>query len=165
MQTDRFDTVLPKTERFFSPARPNPQQQKPPVVLGYLLIGVLLGAILMALPKPRQELSPAGIGAIPVVAPTPPPPLPEVRPPSPVAVASAPRAQLIHVRTIGTYENDRMPDGRILNTLYKGELPSAANLPRSGSQLGDMWYTKNDGHCWVLAPITTGSQTTGWVDP
>jgi hypothetical protein len=72
---------------------------------------------------------------------------------------------LLHIRAIGTYENDRIPDGPVLNTLYKGELPSARNLPTTGGQMGDMWYTKNDGHCWVLSPITTGSQTTGWVDP
>jgi hypothetical protein len=97
----------------------------------------------------------------------PPPPLPEVRTAEPVheQVSSAPRAQLLHIRAIGTYENDRIPDGPVLNTLYKGELPSARNLPTTAGQMGDMWYTKNDGHCWVLSPITTGSQTTGWVDP
>jgi hypothetical protein len=164
MQTDRFDTVLPKTERFFSPSKPKSQQQKP-AVWGYLLTGVLIGAVFMALSRPNQQLSAAG--AIPVVAPTPPPPLPEVRTAEPVheQVSSAPRAQLVHIRAIGTYENDKMPGGRVLNTLYKGELPSARNLPTTGGKLGDMWYTKNDGHCWVLAPITTGSQTTGWVDP
>jgi hypothetical protein len=35
----------------------------------------------------------------------------------------------VHIRAIGTYENDKMPGGRVLNTLYKGELPSARNLP------------------------------------
>jgi hypothetical protein len=58
-----------------------------------------------------------------------------------------------------------MPDGRIINTLYKGDLPSAASLPRSGAQVGDMWFTRNDGHTWVLTPIAAGSSTTGWVDP
>jgi hypothetical protein len=58
-----------------------------------------------------------------------------------------------------------MPDGRILSTRYMGELPSAANLPRSGAQLGDMWFTQNDGNCWVLAPFGAGSSTVGWIDP
>ena len=32
-------------------------------------------------------------------------------------------------------------------------------------QMGDMWFTRNDGHAWVLAPIAGGSQTVGWIDP
>ena len=87
--------------------------------------------------------------------------LPEVRRALPVVH----RAQLVHVRPIGTYENDLMPDGRVLTTRYMGELSSAAGLPAHGSQLGDMWFTRNDSHCWVLAPIGAGSTTVGWIDP
>lgn len=102
--------------------------------------------------------------------PVPAPALPEIRRaemlPVPVPRADVtPRAQLIHVRGIGTVENDRMPDGRLLTTLYKGELPTVGDLPRRGNQLGDMWFTHKDGHCWVLAPVTAGSSTVGWVDP
>lgn len=93
------------------------------------------------------------------------PPLPEVRRAAPVPVPGAPRAQLIHVRGIGTVENDRMPDGRLLTTTYKGELPAVGDLPRTGAQLGDMWFTRRDGHAWVLAPVAAGSSTVGWVDP
>ena len=88
--------------------------------------------------------------------------IPEVRRAELVPV---PRAQLIHVRQIGSIENDLMPDGRILTTRYMGELSSAASLPTYGASLGDMWYTRADGHCWVLAPIGAGSATTGWLDP
>ena len=82
-----------------------------------------------------------------------------------VPTVSAPRAQLLHIRAIGTFENDRMPDGRTLGTTYRGELPNPGALPRRGAQLGDMWYTRNDGHTWVLAPIASGSQSVGWIDP
>ena len=76
-----------------------------------------------------------------------------------------PRAQLVHVRQIGSIENDLMPDGRILTTRYMGELSGAGSLPMYGASLGDMWYTRSDGHCWVLAPIGAGSATVGWLDP
>jgi hypothetical protein len=171
--SDRFETVLPKEERFsFPPVKP-PTQQKPafPAFLGYLLTGVLIGVVVMAIPKPQPQAPPAPFTApvaTPVVVVPTPPPLPDPVPPRALPVqsqGSVPRAQLLHVRPIGTVENDRMPDGRVLQTLYKGELPSARNLPTTGGQLGDMWFTRNDNHCWVLAPITTGSQSVGWVDP
>jgi hypothetical protein len=135
MQSDRFDTVLPKTERFFSPSKPKSQQQKP-AVWGYLLTGVLIGAVFMALPRPNQQLSPGG--AIPVVAPTPPPPLPEVRTAEPVheQVSSAPRAQLVHIRAIGTYEyeNDKMPGKsfrRHARATFYSDQPTPEDRPKS----------------------------------
>jgi hypothetical protein len=173
--SDRFETVLPKEERFnFPPVKP-PTQQKPafPAFLGYLLTGILIGVVVMAIPKPQpQPQSPPAPVAAPaatpaVVAPTP-PSLPDPVPPRTLPVptqGSVPRAQLLHIRAIGTFENDRMPDGRTLGTTYRGELPNPGALPRRGAQLGDMWYTRNDGHTWVLAPIAGGSQTVGWIDP
>jgi hypothetical protein len=171
---NNFDTVLPKSERasFFSPpvTKPKPKT-KPPVwgYLSYLIIGSIAGAALAFAinrePRPRA-LDPRVEEIFPT--PTPAPPLPEVRRAAPMPVLSTPvtpRAQLVHIRQINTWENDRLPDGRILATLYKGELPSAASLPRTGNWPGDMWYTRNDGHSWVLAPVAAGSQTTGWVDP
>jgi len=164
--SDRFETVLPKEGRFFY----QPTKQPKTVeyrVLGYLLADVLIGAVVMAIPRPQPQSAPAPVTAPAVVAPTP-PPLPDPVPPRAFPVpsqGSVPRAQLVHVRPIGTVENDRMPDGRILSTRYMGELPSAANLPRSGAQLGDMWFTQNDGHCWVLTPLGAGSSTVGWIDP
>jgi hypothetical protein len=164
IQSDRFETTLPK-EHFFNSPRPKQAPKQPPVFLGYLLAGTIIGAFAMAIPKLHQESAPI---ATKTAAPTP-PPLPEVSVPVaralPVPVPSTPRAQLIHIRPIGTFENDTMPDGRILGTTYKGELPSAANLPRTGGQLGDMWFTRADSHAWVLAPTTVGSQTLGWIDP
>jgi hypothetical protein len=164
--SDRFETVLPKEGRFFY----QPTKQPKTVeyrVLGYLLADVLIGAVVMAIPRPQPQSAPAPVTAPAVVAPTPPPlpdPVPSRAFPVP-SQGSVPRAQLVHVRPIGTVENDRMPDGRILSTRYMGELPSAANLPRSGAQLGDMWFTQNDGNCWVLAPFGAGSSTVGWIDP
>lgn len=174
IHSDRFETVLPKTERFFSPSKPKSQPKE--LNWGFLaLTGILCGfAILVAyqLPVVGQKPAPMPVPAKPIEAPTPPPaavpiPTPEVRLAQPVLppVNVTPRAQLVHIRAIGTFENDRMPDGRILGTIYRGELPSARNLPTRGGQPGDMWYTRADGHTWVLAPVTEGSQTTGWVDP
>jgi hypothetical protein len=164
-QTDRFETTIPK-EHFFNSPRTKQAPKQLPVFLGYLLAGAIIGGFVMAIPKLHQESTPVVTKEI--VAPTP-PPLPEVSAPvvaraMPVPVPSTPRAQLLHIRAIGTFENDRMPDGRIVGTIYRGELPSAANLPRHG-QIGDMWFTRADGHVWVLAPIAVGSQITGWVDP
>jgi hypothetical protein len=164
--SDRFETVLPKEGRFFYQPTKQPKTLEYRV-LGYLLAGVLIGAVVMAIPRPQPQSAPAPVTAPAVVAPTP-PPLPDPVPPRAFPVpsqGSVPRAQLVHVRPIGTVENDRMPDGRILSTRYMGELPSAANLPRSGAQLGDMWFTQNDGNCWVLAPFGAGSSTVGWIDP
>lgn len=173
IHSDRFETVLPKTERFFSPATKQSKKKldwgldwQSVVITG--IVAVAIVAVVSQLthqrpaapaPAPTKVFSPEDLGAIPV------PPLPEVRRAVPVPVPTTPRAQLVHIRPIGTYETDRMPDGRLLNTLYKGELPSAASLPRTGGQLGDMWFTRNDGHTWVLAPATAGSQAVGWVDP
>jgi hypothetical protein len=41
----------------------------------------------------------------------------------------APKAQLVHLRAIGSFEYVRMPDWRLLGTVYRGELASAADLP------------------------------------
>ena len=180
LHSDRFETVLPKTERFFSP--PDTKQAKPRKLdwgldwQSIIVTGIVALTIVAVVsqfthqrpappaPAPTKVFSPEDLGAI-RVAPTPAPPLPEVRRAAPAPIPTTPRAQLIHIRPIGTWETDRMPDGRLLQTLYKGELPSAASLPRTGGQLGDMWFTRNDGHCWVLAPATAGSQAVGWVDP
>jgi hypothetical protein len=186
MHTDQFETVLPKTERFFPPK----SVKAPPSELHWLtrmwlllfgaFMGVLfctaglaaLGTLFMPKNVPAPLVPPPQMRLLPStpVRPTPAQPtlLPEVRRAAPVPVPLAPvtpRAQLLHIRTVGTYENDLMPDGRTLRTLYKGELPSAANLPRTGGQPGDMWFTRNDGHAWVLAPLAPGSATTGWIDP
>jgi hypothetical protein len=165
--SDRFETTLPKGARFFTP----PTKQKlPPKKTGHLtFIGYLIAAIFGGLflakldqPKPAIVATPA-----PTVAPTPPPlldPVPVQRALPVPTTGSTPRAKLLHVRPIGTVENDRMPDGRVLTTRYMGELSGAGSLPTRGANLGDMWYTQNDGHCWVLAPLP-GSSTVGWIDP
>lgn len=162
--SDRFETVLPKTGRFFTPA---PKKSKPTdwhavIITGIIALTVI--AVLHAL-NSRQPPIPA---APAIVASTPPPvPLPEVRRamPVPVPVQSVPRARLVHIRPIGTYKNDLMPDGRVLTTRYMGELAGATSLPTRGANLGDMWFTLADGHAWVLAPVAPGSSTVGWVDP
>jgi hypothetical protein len=177
-QTDRFETTLPK-EHFFNSPRTKKQSKQTDwhaVIITGIVAVTFIAAVKQivthqpaatpapapAVVAPHKEVKPEDFGFIPV-----PTPLPEVRraTPVPVPVPSTPRAQLVHLRPIGTYEYDQMPDGRTLQTLYKGELPSAANLPRSGGQPGDMWFTRNDGHTWVLAPIAGGSQTVGWIDP
>ena len=132
-----------------------------PTFIGWLVAALLGGIFLAKLDQPKPAVVPT-----PAAAPTPntPTPAPRAELITPVAPAT-PRAQLVHVRPIGTFENDRMPDGRILTTKYMGELSSAAHLPTYGASLGDMWYTMNDGHCWVLAPVGAGSASVGWVDP
>jgi hypothetical protein len=166
IHTDPFETVLPK-ERFFTPP-PKPETAPRRPVWSFVICGgILLAAILtVTRPQPmaapaapsREVQAPSAAGSRPLPDPS---PVPRAMP---VAVTTAPRAQLLHIRPIGVFENDTMPDGRVLGTTYRGELADVANLPKFG-QLGDMWYTRRDGHCWVLAPIYAGSQATGWVDP
>ena len=173
-QTDRFETTLPKEHFFNSPPVKEAPKQSKRDWHAVIITGIVAVTFIAALKQVTQHstLSPAGVA--PVATPAPPPPFPDPRiedVPTPAAralpvpVVSAPRAQLLHIRAIGTFENDRMPDGRTLGTTYRGELPNPGALPRRGAQLGDMWYTRNDGHTWVLAPIAGGSQTVGWIDP
>lgn len=181
--TPRFDATFERTlpkEHFYSP--PPAKTVRPPSAADWRTLGVvgILAATFIttvALIAPRQDnprlASPRngqdGVLALPAGNPdhttVTAPPLPEVRRAAPVPVPGAPRAELVHVRGLGVIENDRMPDGRILTTRYKGELSNAAGLPTHGAQLGDMWFTHNDGHTWVLAPVIAGSSTVGWVDP
>lgn len=158
--SDRFETVLPKTARFFTPKPKPPTKPWPLVVLGIIVVGATLAVMLPKQPAASSRDVPTpSVAPLPEVAPT---PVPRAMP---VPVPSTPRARLVHIRPIGTVENDRMPDGRVLTTRYLGELQGAGNLPTRGAQLGDMWYTLNDGHCWVLAPVGPNSATIGWVDP
>jgi hypothetical protein len=61
---------------------------------------------------------------------------------------------------------ERLPDGRTIMVTYRGHLPNKSLLPSiSTSQPGDMWYTQDDGNCWVLAPHIAGSSELGWIDP
>lgn len=166
MQSDNFETTLPK-EHFFNrrpPVREVPKPTQP--VWGFIILGGILLAAMLAVTHPSPKVAEPAASSREVPAPSAassPPPLPD--PPRAMPVRSAPRAQLLHIRPIGVFENDTMPDGRILGTTYRGELQNVSQLPRRGASLGDMWYTRADGHCWVLAPIYAGSQTTGWVDP
>lgn len=153
-----MDDLIRETKKQ-APPKPPPKRV---AWLSYLIIAALVGMFFM---KPARETKPAAAIPAPAAVATPTPVRRAELMPMPVTPSNPPRAQLLHIRPIGTTENDQMPDGRILTTLYKGELPSVANLPRSGAQLGDMWFTRNDGHCWVLAPAVAGSQTVGWVDP
>jgi hypothetical protein len=158
VQTDRFETVLPKKARFFSPSQSKAKDWRPVIITGIAAL-TLIAAI-------KQSQPPVAAPAKESVQAPAPPRLPDpiITPVPRLATTSAPRAQLLHIRPIGVFENDTMPDGRVLGTTYKGELANVASLPKFG-QPGDMWYTRADGHCWVLAPIYAGSQTTGWVDP
>jgi hypothetical protein len=149
-------------------------KQKPPppkpsghlAFIGWLVAALLGGLFLAKLDQPKPVAAVVAAVPTPTAAPilSTPTSTPRTQIVTPVAPVT-PRAQLIHVRPLGTVEDDRMPDGRILTTKYMGELSSAARLPTYGASLGDMWYTMNDGHCWVLAPIGTGSASVGWVDP
>jgi hypothetical protein len=174
IHSDRFETVLPKG-RFFTPSKQfNPSKQDWRAVIITAICAVTLIAAIKQIASHwslASHWSPAGVS--PVAAPTPvwTAPLPDPKPVQTPALfepvlnpATPPRAQLVHIRAIGTFENDRMPDGRVLGTVYRGELPNVAHLPKYGN-LGDMWFTRADQHCWVLAPIQAGSQITGWIDP
>jgi hypothetical protein len=170
-QTDRFDTVLPKEERFFN--SPPTKPKKATDWHGVIITGIIAVTFIAAIKQLKPTLSPAGVTPVATpAAPLPDPkpvhgqvPVPRLLDPVQNPASAPPRAQLVHIRAIGTFENDMMPDGRIVGTTYRGELPSAANLPRTGGQIGDMWFTRADGHAWVLAPIAGGSQTVGWIDP
>ena len=184
-QTDRFETTLPKEHFFNSPPVKEAPRQSKRDWHAVIITGIVAVTFIATVKQVTQHwtLSPAGVAPVATPAakrwtpadagdkpaPLPDPRIEDVPTPAaralPVPVVSAPRAQLLHIRAIGTFENDRMPDGRTLGTTYRGELPNPGALPRRGAQLGDMWYTRNDGHTWVLAPIAGGSQTVGWIDP
>ena len=184
-QTDRFETAIPKEHFFNSPPVKEAPKQSKRDWHAVIITGIVAVTFIAAVKQVTQHstLSPAGVTPVATPAakrwtpgpddgtkaPLPDPRIEDVPTPAaralPVPVVSTPRAQLLHIRAIGTFENDRMPDGRTLGTTYRGELRSVANLPTTGGQLGDMWYTRNDGHTWVLAPIAGGSQSVGWIDP
>jgi hypothetical protein len=161
--TDRFETVLPKGRFFNSP----PVKQKTTNWQALAITAIAAATFIVVV---RQSNPPT---TVPVTAPTTVfptvAPLPDPKPIHEQVLApvtpSVPRAQLVHVRPIGTYEYLRMPDGRVLMTHYMGELANTMRLPTRGAQLGDMWYTRADQHSWVLAPLSTGSQSIGWIDP
>jgi hypothetical protein len=178
IHTDRFETVLPKGRFFTPPVHPPKKALQSPRVLilsslALLALGTLLGLSLPVVTNrdvPRVKLTPPATSVDPTPVPTPaapPRPLPVHRlpVPAPVQPLDAPRAKLVHVRPIGSIMRVQMPDGRVLTTRYMGELASPGNLPTRGGQLGDEWYTRSDDHCWVMAPVTEGSQSVGWVDP
>lgn len=169
IHSDRFETVLPKG-RFFTPPKQSTSSKQD--WRGVIIAVIAAVTTIAAIKQIVSHVSPAiAVASTPPPAPAWIPPLPDPKPVQTPALlepvlnpAAPPRAQLVHVRAIGTFESDRMPDGRVLGTVYRGELPSVAHLPKYGN-LGDMWFTKADQHCWVLAPIAAGSQITGWVDP
>jgi hypothetical protein len=71
-----------------------------------------------------------------------------------------------HVYFIGTCDETTLPDGRRVQTRYKGKLPSFYQLPPvSTSKIGDMWYTEKDDPYWALEPVSTMSSMVGWIDP
>jgi hypothetical protein len=61
MQTDQFDTFLPKTERFFSPPKTKTQpSQADPAIWGYLLTAlttILIMTFLAGIRKARRSCS------------------------------------------------------------------------------------------------------------
>jgi len=72
----------------------------------------------------------------------------------------------VHVQTIGDVQDERLPDGRVVRTLYKGKVPSVSQLPPvTESQMGDMWFTEKDGTFWVVTTLNPTSWVVGWVDP
>jgi hypothetical protein len=67
-----------------------------------------------------------------------------------------------HVYFIGTCDETTLPDGRKVQTRYKGKLPSFYQLPPvSTSKIGDMWYTEKDDSYWALEPVSTMSSMVG----
>ena len=180
IHTDRFETVLPKGRFFTPPSKPptppaplKPYQDSRVLILSALAVGTFLGLLIPAITNrdvPQVKLTPPATSVDPAPVPTPAAPsrpLPVHRLPTPVPVQplDAPRAKLVHVRPIGSIMRVQMPDGRVLETRYMGELSSPNNLPTRGGQLGDEWYTRSDDHCWVMAPVTEGSQSIGWSGP
>ena len=71
-----------------------------------------------------------------------------------------------HVMTVEDTQREELPDGRIVDTRYKGKARSVSEFPSiEGDELGDMWYTTKDGNYWVLETLTPTSSVLGWVDP
>jgi hypothetical protein len=166
IHTDRFETTLPKG-RFFTPSPKKPQKKTGLMIASALAVGLVLGIILPVITN--RDVSPnvekVARPAPPLDATTPAPtPAHRLPMPAPAQPLDAPHAQLVHVRPIGSIMRVQMPDGRVLETRYMGELPSPLHLPRTGGQLGDEWYTRTDNHCWVLGNLP-GSVSTGWIDP
>jgi hypothetical protein len=140
--------------------QPPPKKTGHLTFIGYLIAAILGGLFMAKLDQPK----PVAV----VATPTPTPastPTPTVLRAFPVPVQTVPRARLVHLRPLGAVENNQMPDGRVLTTRYMGELSSAASLPTYGANLGDMWFTQNDGHAWVLAPLANSPGSVGWIDP
>jgi hypothetical protein len=124
-QTDRFESTLPK-EHFFnsSPVKEAPKQSKRDWQ-AVIITGIVAVTFIAAIKQITQHstLSPAGVAPVatpaakrwtPVDAGNKAGPLPDPRiedVPTPAAraltvpVVSAPRAQLLHIRAIGTFEN------------------------------------------------------------
>jgi hypothetical protein len=186
--TADFDCELPPGARaeLLKPKRPrilghpsHAPDRRSAIVLAVLVLLLLAGVVVALIQHQAPTITPAvqpparpqpTASAVPIQTPAAPEHVVEqpILPPRAQLVKlppPAPKAQLVHLRAIGSFEYVRMPDWRLLGTVYRGELPSAADLPRTGAQLGDMWYTRADGHSWVLAPISAGSSQICWVDP
>jgi hypothetical protein len=61
---------------------------------------------------------------------------------------------------------EQLPDGRTIMVTYRGHLPNKSLLQSvSHSRQGDMWYTQDDGNCWVLTTLSATNPSLGWIDP
>ena len=129
--TPRFETTIPKASVFTPPTSPPKTGTGKPRSLGVVAILALTFLATVQLITSRQPAAPvtkAPVAPTAVLQTPPAPPVPEVRLPTPATTSGlVPRAKLIHIRPIGTFERDTMPDGRVIGTTYRGELPSAAN--------------------------------------
>jgi hypothetical protein len=145
---NRFECELPKeVKRNFTAPKP----RKPLDAKSALVVLLALTAGTLALVKAPVQKAP------------PPPPAPVVLP----AVAPAPplvrRAELVAPKAqpvIGAHYWLSLPDGRTVQTTFRGYLPGTAALPLHGAALGDMYAAGNV--FWILAPI---GDRLGWIDP
>jgi len=145
---NRFECELPKeVERKFTAPKP----RKPLDAKSALVVLLAAAAGIVALVKPPvQKAPPAPPPPAPVVLPAATPPL--VR----RAELVAPKAQPV----IGAHYWLSLPDGRTVQTTFRGYLPGTAALPLHGAALGDMYAAGNV--FWILAPI---GDRLGWIDP
>jgi hypothetical protein len=58
----------------------------------------------------------------------------------------------------------KLPDGRTMQMLFKGTVPTKDALPKDGNRIGDLWNIAGEQSSWVWTAPAGGSVLT-WVDP
>jgi hypothetical protein len=73
-----------------------------------------------------------------------------------------PRAKLVGI-PLGSWVRLAMPDGSKEYALFRGLVPSGAELPAAGAP-GDLYIASDTGYAWVWVP-SVNNGAGGWIDP